>query len=184
MKRRDFLTKAGAGAALGATFAGGAGSALAQAQPLRWRMSTMWPKSLDAMHGSAEAMAKRVGEITEGRFNIQATAAGEIVPPPQVFDAVQNGTIECGHVLSSFFFGKDPAIGFDAGLPFGLNARQQAAWMNFGGGLYAVALQRLFVSLAFAWNVTLDRDADYREDLWSRHRWALTGDLGWRFFVP
>jgi TRAP-type mannitol/chloroaromatic compound transport system substrate-binding protein len=132
------LTKAGAGAALGATLAGATGTALAQSQPVRWRMSTMWPKSLDAMHGSAEALSKRVGEITEGRFAIQTTAAGEIVPPPQVFDAVQNGTIECGHVLSSFFFGKDPAIGFDAGLPFGLNARQQAAWMNFGGGLQAL----------------------------------------------
>ncbi|HUG76380.1 MAG TPA: TRAP transporter substrate-binding protein [Burkholderiales bacterium] len=138
MKRRDFLTRAGAGAALGATLAGSAGTAAAQAQPVRWRMSTMWPKSLDAMHGSAETFGKRVGEITEGRFNISVTAAGEIVPPPQVFDAVQNGTIECGHVLSTFFFGKNPAIGFDAGMPFGLNARQQAAWMYHGGGLQAL----------------------------------------------
>jgi TRAP-type mannitol/chloroaromatic compound transport system substrate-binding protein len=138
MKRRDFLTKAGAGAALGATLAAGAGTAAAQSPQVRWRMSTMWPKSLDAMHGSAELVGKRVGEVTQGAFNISVTAAGEIVPPPQVFDAVQNGTIECGHVLSSFFFGKHPAIGFDAGLPFGLNARQQAAWMHFGGGLQAL----------------------------------------------
>ena len=86
MKRRDFLTKAGAGAALAAT----AVPAIGQASQVRWRMSTMWPKSLDAMHGSAELFARRVGELTEGRFTIQATAAGEIVPPPQVFDAVQN----------------------------------------------------------------------------------------------
>ena len=134
MKRRDFLTRAGAGAALAAT----AAPAIGQAPQVRWRMSTMWPKSLDAMHGSAEIFARRVGELTEGRFSIQATAAGEIVPPPQVFDAVQNGTIECGHVLSSFFFGKNPAFGFDAGMPFGLNARQQAAWMYYGGGLQAL----------------------------------------------
>ena len=131
MKRRDFLTRAGAGAALAAT----AAPVIGQAPQVRWRMSTMWPKSLDAMHGSAEIFARRVGELAEGRFSIQATAAGEIVPPPQVFDAVQNGTIECGHVLSSFFFGKNPAFGFDAGMPFGLNARQQAAWMYYGGGL-------------------------------------------------
>ncbi len=106
MKRRDFLTQAGAAAAVGVTST----NALGQAQGMRWRMSTMWPKSLDTMYGSAELFAKRVGEITEGRFTIQSTAAGEIVPPPQVFDAVQNGTIECGHVLSSFFFGKNPAI--------------------------------------------------------------------------
>lgn len=134
MKRRDFLTKAGVGAALAAA----AAPAIGQAPQIRWRMSTMWPKSLDTMYGSAELFAKRVGEITDGRFTIQSTAAGEIVPPPQVFDAVQNGTIECGHVLSSFFFGKNPAIGFDAGMPFGLNARQQAAWMYYGGGLQAL----------------------------------------------
>jgi TRAP-type mannitol/chloroaromatic compound transport system substrate-binding protein len=138
MKRRDFLTRAGAGAALGATLAGAAGSALGQSQPVRWRMSTMWPKSLDAMHGSAETFGRRVAELTEGRFDMRVTAAGEIVPPPQVFDAVQNGNIECGHVLSTFFFGKNPAIGFDAGMPFGLNARQQAAWMYNGGGLEAL----------------------------------------------
>src|SRR5262245_57760475 len=138
MKRRDFLTKAGAGAALGATLAGASRAALAQAQPVRWRLQTMWPKSLDTMFGSAEMFAKRVGEITEGRFTITAAAGGEIVPPPQTFDAVQNGTVECGHVLSSFFFGKNPAFGFDAGMPFGLNSRQQAAWMYYGGGLQAL----------------------------------------------
>jgi len=131
MKRREFLKKAGAGATLAAV----AGSAQAQGQPARWRMATMWPKSLDAMYGSADAFARRVTAITEGRFTITSAAAGEIVPPLQVFDAVQNGTIEVGHVLSSFFFGKNPAIAFDAGVPFGLNTRQQFAWMFNGGGL-------------------------------------------------
>jgi TRAP-type mannitol/chloroaromatic compound transport system substrate-binding protein len=161
------LTKAGAGAALGATLTGAAGPALAQSQPARWRMSTMWPKSLDAMHGSAETFARRVGEITEGRFTIQATAAGEIVPPPQVFDAVQNGTIECGHVLSSFFFGKNPAIGFDAGLPFGLNARQQAAWMFHGGGLRA--LREVFAKFSIVQfpvgNVGVQMGGWYRKEI-------------------
>jgi TRAP-type mannitol/chloroaromatic compound transport system substrate-binding protein len=131
MKRRDFLTKAGAGATLAAI----AGGAHAQAQPVRWRMATMWPKSLDAMQGSADNFARRVSAITEGRFEIRSHPAGEIVPPLQVFDAVSAGTIECGHVLSSFFFGKNPAIAFDAGLPFGLNMRQQCAWMYDGGGM-------------------------------------------------
>ena len=131
MKRRDFLSTAGLGsaAALAST------SSFAQAQPLRWRMATMWPKSLDAMQGSAETFARRVGQITESRFEVRSYAAGELVPPLQVFDAVQNGTIEVAHVLSSFFFGKNPAIAFDAGVPFGLNARQQFAWLYDGGGL-------------------------------------------------
>jgi TRAP-type mannitol/chloroaromatic compound transport system substrate-binding protein len=133
MKRRDFLTRAGAGAALAAA----AAPAIAQSQSpqVRWRFATMWPKSLDAMHGSAENWAKRVTALTEGRFEIRTSAAGEIVPPGSVFDAVKDGTIECGHVLSSFFFGKNPTLGFDAGMPFGLNTRQQYAWMFDGGGL-------------------------------------------------
>jgi TRAP-type mannitol/chloroaromatic compound transport system substrate-binding protein len=133
MQRREFLKKAGAGATLGAVAA--PAFAQSQAQPVRWRQQSMWPKSLDTMQGSAELFARRVGQITEGRFEIRSHAAGELVPPPQVFDAVQNGTVEVGHVLSSFFFGKNPAFAFDAGMPFGLNARQQFAWLFDGGGL-------------------------------------------------
>src|SRR4051812_49641318 len=115
MKRRDFLTKAGAGAALAAA----AAPALAQAPQVRWRFATMWPKSLDAMHGSAENWAKRVGALTEGRFEIRTSAAGELVPPPAVFDAVKDGPIEAGTGLRPFAFGRNPATAFAPGLPSG-----------------------------------------------------------------
>ena len=132
MKRRDFLTKAGAGAALGAV----AAPAIAQNAPtVRWRLQTSWPKSLDTTHGGVEAMAKRVLALTEGKFDIRVAPAGEFVPGLQVFDAVGSGSIEACHTLSSFFIGKHPALAFDSGMPFGLNQRQQSAWMNWGGGL-------------------------------------------------
>ena len=98
-------------------------------------MATSWPKSLDTMYGSAESLCQRVAELTEGKFTIQPFAGRRDRAAAQVFDAVQNGTIECGHALTSFFFGKNPAIAFDAGVAFGLNSRQQAAWMYYGGGL-------------------------------------------------
>jgi len=116
MKRRDFLTRAGAGAALAASTLPARAQQGGQPQ-VRWRFATMWPKSLDAMHGSAENWAKRVTALTEGRFEIRTSAAGEIVPPPAVFDAVKDGTIECGHVLSSFAFGKNQAI-YSIGIGF------------------------------------------------------------------
>lgn len=132
MQRRKFLKSVTGGVA----GAGLAAPALAQAPgAVRWRMATSWPKSLDAMHGSAEALGKRVGQLTGGQFDIRVFAGGEIVPPGQVLDAVQAGTIECGHSLSSFYIGKNPAYAFDAGLPFGLNLRQQNAWLYYGGGL-------------------------------------------------
>jgi TRAP-type mannitol/chloroaromatic compound transport system substrate-binding protein len=132
MKRRTFLKQAAAGVAAGAI----ASPAIAQSKDqVKWRMATSWPKSLDAMHGSAEKMCKRVGELTDGKFAIQCFAAGEIVPPLGVFDAVANRTIEANHTLNAFFFGKDPVYAFDSGVAFGANNRQQNAWLYHGGGL-------------------------------------------------
>src|SRR6266478_6462707 len=132
MQRRAFLMRAGAGVAATAV----ARPAIAQTgAPVRWRLATSWPKSLDTLYGSVEAMCQRVGQLTDRKFQIQSFAGGEIVPPLQVWDATQNGTVECGHTLTSFNIGKNPAVAFDSGLAFGLNTRQQQAWMNYGGGL-------------------------------------------------
>jgi TRAP-type mannitol/chloroaromatic compound transport system substrate-binding protein len=132
MKRRDFLTKAGAGLAAGAA----AAPALAQSAPqIRWRMASSFPKSLDTLYGTAEQIATRVSHLTDGKFEIRVFAAGEIVPPLQVMDAVQNGTVECGQTAGYYYVGKNPAFAFDTALPFGMNCRQQNAWMYYGGGM-------------------------------------------------
>ncbi|MEA3155783.1 MAG: hypothetical protein QOK44_3372, partial [Betaproteobacteria bacterium] len=89
MRRREFIKRAGLGVAGGAI----AAPALAQSQPqIRWRMASSFPKSLDTLYGTAELIAGRVSRLTEGRFEIRILAGGEIVPPLQVLDAVQNGT--------------------------------------------------------------------------------------------
>ena len=132
MKRRAFLKRAAAGVAATAL----ASPALAQTgAPVRWRLATSWPKSLDTVHGTVEAMSQRVAQLTDRKFEIQVFAGGEIVPPLQVWDATQSGTIECGHTLTAFYIGKNPAVAFDSGVAFGLNTRQQQAWMYSGGGL-------------------------------------------------
>jgi len=132
MKRRKFITAAATGVAASAL----AAPAIAQApDTVKWRMTASWPKSLDTMFGSNEALAKRVYELSDGKFEIRVFAAGEIVPGLQVLDAVQNGTVEVGSTLTTFYIGKRPAYAFDAGLAFGLNTRQQTAWLYYGGGL-------------------------------------------------
>ena len=132
MERRDFLKKTGVGVA--GTLA--AAPAMAQSQPtIQWRLASSFPKSLDTLFGGAEHFTRRVAQLTGNRFQIKAAAAGELVPPLQVLDAVQNGTIECGHTASYYYVGKNPAFAFDTTLPFGLNTRQQNAWMYAGGGL-------------------------------------------------
>jgi TRAP-type mannitol/chloroaromatic compound transport system substrate-binding protein len=138
MKRRAFLKSA----ALGLAAAPIAAPAIAQSQPeIKWRLASSFPKSLDTIFGAAEVIAKRVESATDGKFQIRAFAGGEIVPAFQVLDAVQAGTVECGHSASYYFVGKDPTFAFDTAIPFGLNARQQNAWMYYGGGL---ALMREF----------------------------------------
>lgn len=131
MKRRAFLKSSAAALALTP-----AAPAIAQTQPtVKWRMASSYPKSLDILQGSTVRVARRVAELTDGHFQIQTFAAGEIVPPLQVLDAVQNGTIESGGTPSFFYVGKDPTFAFDTAIPFGLNTRQQTAWVMEGGGL-------------------------------------------------
>jgi TRAP-type mannitol/chloroaromatic compound transport system substrate-binding protein len=132
MKRRDFIKVAGLGVAGAATIAA---PAIAQSMPeIKWRMTTSWPKSLDTLHGGAEMMAKVVGEATDGKFQIQTFAAGEIVPGLQVLDAVQSATVEMGHTAPYYYFGKDPTFTFGSSIPFGPNMRINQAWYMLGGG--------------------------------------------------
>ena len=139
MKRRAFLKKATAGATLGAASFSAAAPAIAQSQPtIQWRLAASWPKSLDTLFGGAELLSRRVGEMTDGKFQIRAFAAGEIVPALQVLDAVQAGTVELGHTATYYYFGKDPAFALGTAVCFGGNARQQNAWWHFGGGREAM----------------------------------------------
>ncbi len=102
---------------------------------VQWRMATSWPQSLDTIYGGAKTICDRVSVLTDGRFTIDPFAAGEIVPGLQVLDAVQAGTVECGHSAAYYYVGKNPALAFGTTVPFGLNAQQQNAWFYHGGGL-------------------------------------------------
>ena len=133
MNRRKFVRNASIGTAL--AVGGVAAPAIAQSAPeLKWRLASSFPKSLDTIFGAAEILAKACAEATDNKFQIRVFAAGEIVPGLQVADAVQNGTVEMGHTASYYYVGKDPTFALGTAVPFGLNARQQDAWVNHGGG--------------------------------------------------
>src|SRR5205823_4541023 len=86
---RQFPLVACALAVLGASVTAAAGAA--DLPEVKWRLQSSFPRSLDTIHGGAELIARRVSEVTGGKFQISVFAAGEIVPPLQVLDAVQNG---------------------------------------------------------------------------------------------
>lgn len=129
MERRTFIKAAATAGVLGAPAIAGA------QQQVKWRLASSWPKSLDTIYGGAETVAKRVAVATGGKFEIRVFGPGEVVPAFQVADAVQQGTVECAHTASVFFFGKDPTFALDGQIPFGMTSRQMTAWMYDGGGL-------------------------------------------------
>lgn len=134
MSRREFLTKGGAAAVAAGAAALSAPAVAQTTDVVRWRMASSFPKGVEVLFGTADFIARRVGQITGGKFQISVHAAGEIVPPLQVLDAVEKGTIECGHTAPYYFIGKDPAWAMGTCIPFGLNSRQYNAWWVHGGG--------------------------------------------------
>ncbi|MBP0587923.1 hypothetical protein, partial [Mycobacterium tuberculosis] len=76
MKRRKFLAAGAGGLAAAATLAK---PAIAQSNPqIKWRLTSSFPKSLDTIYGAAEILAKTVSDATDGAFQIQCFAGGEI----------------------------------------------------------------------------------------------------------
>ena len=101
MKRRDFLKKAGLGAAAAAvTTAGVVGCgekkeekkveapAVVTKKTYNWRMVTTWPPKLPVLQDGCERLAKRIEELSDGRIKIQVFAAGELVPALESFQSV------------------------------------------------------------------------------------------------
>ncbi|MFN3297970.1 TRAP transporter substrate-binding protein [Caldimonas sp.] len=132
MERRSFIRTTG----LAGVLAAGAAPAIVQAQAnIRWRLASSFPKALDTIYGAAESFAKKVGEMSGGKFQISVHAGGELMPAFGVVDGVQNGTVEMAHTAPYYFFGKDETFALACAIPFGLNSRQMTAWMYEGNGL-------------------------------------------------
>ena len=130
MERRYFVRASGL---VGVLAAGAAPAVHAQAT-VRWRLASSFPKSLDTLFGAADTFAKKVGELSGGRFTISTHAGGELMPPLSVVDGVQAGTVELCHTAPYYFFGKDETFALGCAIPFGLNSRQMTAWMVEGNG--------------------------------------------------
>ena len=137
MDRRSFIRKAGAsGVGAAAAAAALATPAIAQSNPkVTWRLASSFPKSLDTIYGGAEVFSKMLSEATDGNFQIQVFASGELVPGLQAADATAAGTVEACHTVAYYYWGKDPTWALGAAVPFSLNARGMNAWHYQGGGI-------------------------------------------------
>lgn len=108
---------------------------LINSQQYRWKMVTTWPPNFPVLGEGASLFADLVRSMSGGRLDIQVFAAGELVPPMEVFDTVSRGVAEVGHSAAYYWAGKIPAAQLFTAVPFGMNAQQTNAWLNAGGGL-------------------------------------------------
>jgi TRAP-type mannitol/chloroaromatic compound transport system substrate-binding protein len=128
--RRGMIVKAGAATAAAAAF-----PAPAISQGIReFKLATSWPKDLPGLQTSAERIGRAITVATGNRIRVTVFAAGELVKPFEVFDAVSSGVIEMYHSAEYYWERRSPAFNFFAAVPFGFTADEMAAWIHFGGG--------------------------------------------------
>ena len=104
-------------------------------QSFQWKLVTTWPKNFPGLGTAPDNFAKNVERMSNGRLKIKVFGAGQLVPAFEVFDAVSQGTAQIGHGASYYWKGKVPASVFYTAVPFGLNAQEMNAWLQYGGGL-------------------------------------------------
>ena len=97
-------------------------------------MITCWPRDFPGGGTHSQKLAQRITEASDGRLEIKNFAAGELVPAFEVFDAVREGTAECGHAAPYYWISKHKAIPFFCTVPGGMTASEKAAWIIYGGG--------------------------------------------------
>ncbi len=105
----------------------------AQSAVRRWRMVTSWNKNLPGPGVSAERLAQRVTEMSQGEIAIEVFAAGTIVPAFGVMDALTSGAVEMGHTAALFWAGKLAAAPLFTTVPFGLSPTAHIGWLAGGG---------------------------------------------------
>ena len=141
--RRKFL--AGTAAAAGAVITGFPMIAKAQAGPISMRWQSTWP-SKDIFHEYAVDFAKKVNDMTGGDLKIEVLPAGSVVPAFGLLDAVSKGTLDGGHGVLGYNYGRQNALAlWNSGPAFGMDANMLLSWHKYGGG--QELLTKLYASI-------------------------------------
>jgi TRAP-type mannitol/chloroaromatic compound transport system substrate-binding protein len=141
--RRKFLTGAAAATAGAATLGF---PMIAKAQgPITMRWQSTWP-SKDIFHEYANDFAKKVNDMTGGDLKIEVLPAGAVVPAFGLLDAVSKGTLDGGHGVLVYHYGKQNALAlWGSGPAYGMDAQQMLSWHKYGGG--KELLNRIYASI-------------------------------------
>jgi TRAP-type mannitol/chloroaromatic compound transport system substrate-binding protein len=138
--RRGMLKGAIAASALAAPML-----AKAQTGPISMRWQSTWPAK-DIFHEYALDFAKRVNDMTGGDLKIEVLPAGAVVPAFGLLEAVTKGTLDGGHGVLGYHYGKQNALAlWNSGPAFGMDANMLLSWHKYGGG--KELLTKLYASI-------------------------------------
>ena len=129
--RRKFLKNAAVGSA-GAAAMGF--PMISSAQTINLRFQSTWPAK-DIFHEYANDYATKINAMSGGRLKIEVLPAGSVVKAFDMLDAVSRGTLDGGHGVLAYWYGKSPALAlWGSGPAFGMDANTVLAWNQYGGG--------------------------------------------------
>ena len=141
-KRRQFLKNTAVGATGAAALAA---PMISTAQPVSFRFQSTWPAK-DIFHEYANDFAKKVNDMAGGRLKIEVLPSGSVVPAFQLLDAVNKGTLDGGHGVLAYHYGKSNALAlWGSGPAFGMDPNMVLAWHYYGGG--KALLEEIYKSL-------------------------------------
>jgi TRAP-type mannitol/chloroaromatic compound transport system substrate-binding protein len=138
--RRKFLKGAAVGGAGAAALSFPMISKSQGVQNLRFQST--WPAK-DIFHEYAVDFATKVNDMTGGELKIEVLPAGAVVPAFGLLDAVSKGTLDGGHGVVVYHYGKNAALAlWGSGPSFGMDANMLLSWHKYGGG--AALLDELY----------------------------------------
>ncbi|MFM8638845.1 MAG: TRAP transporter substrate-binding protein [Betaproteobacteria bacterium] len=130
-ERRRFLAKAATG-----TVAAGALAApmVSNAQTVSLRFQSTWPAK-DIFHEYANDFAKKINDMAGNRLRIEVLPSGSVVPAFQLLEGVAKGTLDGGHGVVAYHYGKNSALAlWGSGPGFGMDPNMLLSWHYYGGG--------------------------------------------------
>jgi TRAP-type mannitol/chloroaromatic compound transport system substrate-binding protein len=131
VSRRKFIMAAAAGAGV-ATM--GFPMVVKAQGPIAMRWQSTWPTK-DIFHEYALDFAQKVNDMTGGDLKIEVLPAGAVVPAFGLLDAVSKGTLDGGHGVMVYHYGKQNALAlWGSGPGFAMDANMMLAWHKYGGG--------------------------------------------------
>ena len=98
------------------------------------RFQSTWPAK-DIFHEYANDFASKVNKMAEGKLKIEVLPSGSVVPAFQLLDAVNKGTLDGGHGVLAYHYGKSSALAlWGSGPAYGMDPNMVLAWHQHGGG--------------------------------------------------